>query len=192
MRIAFVSALIVLLTFSLVLIVGCPQSESEELPPADPTPPPPPDAGDGAPGALSIDIPEGERSPEDAQMEPGATAEASPEGQPTRRRGGTDAAAPDRGGDGGRPRGEWGAGGPGGPGGEGGRERQRRDPAEMFAEFDKNGDGRLTPDELPERMAERIMRADADGDGAVTLEELEQARRNRQNRGDGPLPAGGQ
>ncbi|HCU36939.1 MAG TPA: hypothetical protein DGT21_16275 [Armatimonadetes bacterium] len=63
----------------------------------------------------------------------------------------------------------------------------------MFAEFDKNSDGRLTKDELPERFADRMMRADANGDGAITKEELEQARRNRRERGgDGPPRGGGE
>ena len=46
----------------------------------------------------------------------------------------------------------------------------------FFDRFDANEDGKLTKDELPERAADRIMKADADGDGAVTKEELEAAR----------------
>ena len=45
-----------------------------------------------------------------------------------------------------------------------------------FERLDANADGRLTKDELPEQMAEKIMQADADGDGEVTKEELEAAR----------------
>jgi Ca2+-binding EF-hand superfamily protein len=47
---------------------------------------------------------------------------------------------------------------------------------DIFAKLDKNADGKLTQDELPERLAERIMKADTDGDGAVTKEELQAAR----------------
>jgi len=46
----------------------------------------------------------------------------------------------------------------------------------LFDRFDANKDGQLTKDELPERAAERIMKADADNDGAVTKEELQAAR----------------
>ncbi len=59
----------------------------------------------------------------------------------------------------------------GGPGGEG-----RPSPGQMFAHLDKNQDGKLTKDELPERMGDRIMAADSNGDGAVTQAELQAAR----------------
>jgi Ca2+-binding EF-hand superfamily protein len=42
-----------------------------------------------------------------------------------------------------------------------------------FKERDKNGDGRLTPDEFPEEARFKAM--DEDGDGAVTLEEMKAA-----------------
>jgi len=59
---------------------------------------------------------------------------------------------------------------PGGPGGQrGGRGR-------LFERADANGDGKLTKDEMPERMREHLLEADADGDGAVTREELDAAR----------------
>jgi Ca2+-binding EF-hand superfamily protein len=59
--------------------------------------------------------------------------------------------------------------GPGGPGGLPNVEQ-------MFARLDQNSDGKLTKDELPERMANFLLRADSDGDGAVTKAELEAAR----------------
>ena len=62
--------------------------------------------------------------------------------------------------------------GRGGPGGSGGPPPIDQ----VFERSDANGDGKLTQDELPPQVAERIMKADADGDGAVTKEELEQAR----------------
>ena len=42
------------------------------------------------------------------------------------------------------------------PGGMGGPGGQRPDPKESFKQFDKNGDGKLTKDELPEPLRERI------------------------------------
>jgi Ca2+-binding EF-hand superfamily protein len=58
---------------------------------------------------------------------------------------------------------------------------------ETFAQFDKDGDGKLAREELPERMAEFILRADTSGDGAVTKEELQAIRdRAGQSRGDRP------
>ncbi len=57
---------------------------------------------------------------------------------------------------------------------------------ETFAQYDKNSDGKLTKEELPEQLANFILRADSDNDGAVTKEELSAAReRAQQNRGEG-------
>lgn len=44
---------------------------------------------------------------------------------------------------------------------------------ERFTQYDKNGDGKLTPDEFPN--AQVFKRMDADGDGVVTLEEAKGA-----------------
>lgn len=66
---------------------------------------------------------------------------------------------------GGRPEGR----GPGGPGGA--------DPAamaEQLMQFDKNADGALTKEEVPERMQGLFARADADKDGRLTRAELTQ------------------
>ena len=66
------------------------------------------------------------------------------------------------------------AGGPPGSGPPGGGTRP--DPAVRFKDLDKNGDGKLTKDEVAEdRMAARFDSMDADGDGAVTLEEMKAA-----------------
>jgi polyisoprenoid-binding protein YceI len=68
-----------------------------------------------------------------------------------------------------------GRGGPGGPLG---------DPEAFFKRLDADGDGQLTGDEMPERMAERMERLDTDGDGVVSLEEF-QARMRRFREGAG-------
>ncbi len=56
----------------------------------------------------------------------------------------------------------------------------------MFQRLDKNGDGSLSKDELPERMADGLMRADADGNGSLSKEELEKAREQFRGRQGGP------
>ncbi len=68
--------------------------------------------------------------------------------------------------------GEQSAGGP--PSGPGGPREGRR--GRLFERADADGDGKLTKDEMPERMREHLLEADADGDGAVTREELDAAR----------------
>jgi len=83
-----------------------------------------------------------------------------------------------------RDRPEGGAGGPGGPGGEGFVERVMK--------LDRDGDGKVTKDEMPEWMRERILeRADANGDGAIDKEEAEKMAEQFQRRGDGPPPGAG-
>ena len=72
-----------------------------------------------------------------------------------------------------------------GPGGRGGRGGFGGSPEEMvkrMMEFDKNGDGKLSKDELPERMQELMERADTNQDGFLTQDELKQMseRRGRQ------------
>ncbi len=59
-----------------------------------------------------------------------------------------------------------GRGGPGGPGGPGGGGPQ------MFERADKNGDGKISKDEAPGEMWERLSKLDKDGDGAVSKEEM--------------------
>ncbi|MDA1050435.1 MAG: EF-hand domain-containing protein [Planctomycetota bacterium] len=82
-----------------------------------------------------------------------------------------------------------GGGGPGGggPGGGGGF-----DPEAMFTERDADGDGKLTGEEIPERMLERLEAIDTDKDGSVSKEEL-LARMSQSPGGGGPgLGPGGE
>lgn len=80
---------------------------------------------------------------------------------------------------GGRPGAGPGGFGGGRPGGFGGREgfgggrNPEQTVARIMGQFDK--DGKLSKDEFPERMQERLPRADADEDGFVTREELARA-----------------
>ena len=56
----------------------------------------------------------------------------------------------------------------------------------MIERLDKNGDKKLSRDEMPERMAQRFDQMDADGDGFVTEEEMAEVRkRMRERRGAG-------
>jgi Ca2+-binding EF-hand superfamily protein len=57
-------------------------------------------------------------------------------------------------------------------------------------QFDKNGDGKVSKDELPAEMQPMIDRADANGDGAVDAAEIEQMR-SRFAPGGGGGPTGG-
>ena len=49
----------------------------------------------------------------------------------------------------------------------------------MFQRADKNQDGKITKDEVPDQLWERISKADADGNGEVTKEELKKALQER-------------
>ena len=56
---------------------------------------------------------------------------------------------------------------------DGGAMRMRRPAAtQIFGRFDENDDGKLTEEELPAMMWQRLAGADADGDGAVSKEEF--------------------
>jgi Ca2+-binding EF-hand superfamily protein len=59
-----------------------------------------------------------------------------------------------------------------GGGGAGGADKGPADAAELFKEYDKNGDGFLTPDELPGAVREALMRHDRDGDGRLSPKEF--------------------
>jgi len=83
---------------------------------------------------------------------------------------------PGRGGPGGadRPGRGGGADRPGRPGGPGGADRPGRGGlAERLMSFDKNKDGKVDKDELPEQMQRILRRADTNGDGAINTEEAQ-------------------
>jgi hypothetical protein len=66
--------------------------------------------------------------------------------------------------------------GPGGPGGHGPAahfDGKRPTVADLFAQLDKNKDGKLTKDEVPPRLWEHLTKAGAVKNGAVTKEALE-------------------
>jgi len=46
----------------------------------------------------------------------------------------------------------------------------------MFERHDRNGDGRLTREELPNQVWEKMKRTDRNGDGAITREEMKRKR----------------
>ena len=77
-------------------------------------------------------------------------------------------------------------GGPIGPMAAGGPAGQFGDPNQMvdrLMQSDRNGDGKLTADELPGQMAQQmIQNGDRDGDGALSKLEVAQAMQNMQNR----------
>jgi len=95
-----------------------------------------------------------------------------------------------------------GRGGPDGPGGRGAgpdaapRDREAGRPGnsdEMLARilsFDKDEDGKLTKDELPERMQGLIERGDTNGDGVLDKEELAKVAASFQGQGQGRRPEG--
>ncbi len=62
------------------------------------------------------------------------------------------------------------------------------DPSAMFKSRDTDGDGKLTADELPERLKGRMEQLDSNKDGAVTLEEL---KKGMSRRGSGGRNRGG-
>jgi Ca2+-binding EF-hand superfamily protein len=69
---------------------------------------------------------------------------------------------------------------------EGGAGNEKINPAEVLKRFDKNGDGRLSREEAPERMLEHFDRIDANKDSSVDLTEFEQAAAARNVSGGKP------
>jgi len=57
-----------------------------------------------------------------------------------------------------------------GPGGNGAMNGQMM--TKLFESRDKDGDGKLTGDEIPERMRDKLKMIDKDGDGAITKAEF--------------------
>jgi Ca2+-binding EF-hand superfamily protein len=57
---------------------------------------------------------------------------------------------------------------------------QAQDPERLFSRLDRNGDGLIDRDEIPENLRPRISRLDRDGDGRISREEL-MAGRDSQN-----------
>ncbi len=58
------------------------------------------------------------------------------------------------------------------------QQRELQVPNKQFRDWDENGDGKLTRDELPERIRQNFDRVDVNSDGAITVEE-DAAFRNR-------------
>ncbi|MEQ8208395.1 MAG: hypothetical protein RH917_01080 [Lacipirellulaceae bacterium] len=71
----------------------------------------------------------------------------------------------------------------GGPGGERGGPQMVE---QMMQRTDANGDGQLTPDEVPERMRQMLQGKDTNGDGAISAEELSAAMQDMRGRRRGP------
>ncbi len=60
----------------------------------------------------------------------------------------------------------------------------------LFTKRDKDGDGKLTGDEIPKGMAKRLDKIDTNKDGSLSQEELKAMKGNRQGKGGG-RPRGG-
>ena len=66
--------------------------------------------------------------------------------------------------------------------GEARRRGGRNRPVLNFTQLDKNKDGKITPDELPEQMRGFFDRLDANHDGSISKEELDDARKKMEAR----------
>ena len=104
-------------------------------------------------------------------------------GQPTTEFGGGNAG-------GGKGKGGKGKGGKG-KGGKGKGGRGGGDPKAMFEGMDANSDGKLSGDEIPERMQQWVGQMDTNGDSAISLKELETAMSNYRGGGGGKGGKGG-
>lgn len=88
--------------------------------------------------------------------------------------------------------------GPGGPGGEpgGGRPAETEPPSSAdlvknLLSFDRNGDGNLTKEEVPERMQGLFARGDADKNGTLSSAELNKMAETQSRRANEERPGGG-
>lgn len=63
------------------------------------------------------------------------------------------------------------------------------DLASRFEKMDQNSDGKLTSEEMPERLKARFGKLDADGDGFVSIQELETAGKKRKGAKSGAAAA---
>ena len=61
--------------------------------------------------------------------------------------------------------------------GTAGGERPGFDLEAIFKRLDRNSDGKLIGDEIPEAQRDKLMRLDANKDSAITLEEAKKLRR---------------
>jgi multidrug resistance efflux pump len=104
------------------------------------------------------------------------TIPGAPDAQQTSQSGPEDLAAGGGGSDGGRESGGRESGGREG-GGRNGGPGGAFDPAQAFAQLDKNSDGKLTEDEAPGPMKSQFSSADTNGDGGVDLAEFSAAMR---------------
>lgn len=72
---------------------------------------------------------------------------------------------------------------------------QRKSADDMIKEADKDGDGKISKEEAPERLKQAFDKIDADGDGFVTKEEIDKLRgsmrpnRERKKPAEGEKPA---
>lgn len=82
--------------------------------------------------------------------------------------------------------------GPGDRPGAAGGDRPQVSLKEIFSRMDKDGNGKLEKDEIPERMKENLARVDANGDGIVDAAEFEKVAQFFGGRAPGaaPGPAG--
>lgn len=147
-----------------------PKADGAPAAPANPAKPATGDRKDGGDKPLR---PEGAGDAKKPDGTPGAGGR--PEGgAPPGATGGPGGAGPEGGGPGGR----GGMGrrpGGGGEGGSGERPAFQFDPAAFFDRIDKNKDGKITKDEVDDRMLSRFDSMDADSDGGITLEEFQTA-----------------
>ncbi len=60
------------------------------------------------------------------------------------------------------------------------------DPVERMLRWDADGDGRLTVEEMPERMRRRFQHMDSNGDGALDEDEIRAAAARMRGRGRPP------